>query len=42
MSELVTLKVDGKEISVPRGTMIMRAAEQAGVRIARLCDHPLL
>ena len=42
MSELVTLKVDGKEISVPRGTMIIRAAEQAGVRIPRFCDHPLL
>ena len=42
MSELVTLKIDGKEISVPKGTMIIRAAEQAGVRIPRFCDHPLL
>lgn len=42
MSELVTLKVDGKEVSVPKGTMIIRAAEQAGIRIPRFCDHPLL
>ena len=40
--ELVTLKIDGKEVSVPKGTMIIRAAEQVGVRIPRFCDHPLL
>lgn len=40
--ELVTLKIDGKEVSVPQGTMIIRAAEQAGIRIPRFCDHPLL
>ncbi|MCF2705991.1 NADH-quinone oxidoreductase subunit G [Arcanobacterium haemolyticum] len=39
---LVTLKIDGKEVSVPQGTMIIRAAEQVGVRIPRFCDHPLL
>lgn len=42
MSELVSLKIDGKDVSVPRGTMIIRAAEQVGVRIPRFCDHPLL
>ncbi|MCI1895562.1 MAG: NADH-quinone oxidoreductase subunit G [Ancrocorticia sp.] len=42
MSELVTLTIDGKEVSVPKGTMIIRAAEQVGVRIPRFCDHPLL
>ncbi len=40
--ELVTLKIDGKDVSVPKGTMIIRAAERVGVRIPRFCDHPLL
>ena len=42
MSELVTLTVDGKEVTVPRGTLIIRAAEQLGVEIPRFCDHPFL
>ena len=41
-SETVTLAIDGKEISVPRGTLIIRAAEQLGIEIPRFCDHPLL
>ena len=40
--EHVTLTIDGKEISVPAGTLIIRAAEQMGVEIPRFCDHPLL
>ena len=42
MAELVTLAIDGKEVTVPRGTLIIRAAEQVGVEIPRFCDHPLL
>jgi NADH-quinone oxidoreductase subunit G len=38
----VTLTIDGKEISVPAGTLIIRAAEQLGIEIPRFCDHPLL
>jgi NADH-quinone oxidoreductase subunit G len=38
----VTLTIDGKEITVPRGTLIIRAAEQLGIEIPRFCDHPLL
>ncbi|MGZ5292682.1 MAG: NADH-quinone oxidoreductase subunit NuoG [Actinomycetota bacterium] len=38
----VTLTIDGKEVSVPRGTLIIRAAEQLGIEIPRFCDHPLL
>jgi NADH-quinone oxidoreductase subunit G len=34
--------VDGKEVTVPAGTLIIRAAEQLGVEIPRFCDHPLL
>ena len=41
-AQLVTLTVDGKEITVPAGTLIIRAAEQLGIEIPRFCDHPLL
>jgi NADH-quinone oxidoreductase subunit G len=40
--DLVTLTIDGQEISVPKGTLIIRAAEQLGTIIPRFCDHPLL
>jgi len=40
--ELVTLTIDGNEISVPKGTLVIRAAELIGVQIPRFCDHPLL
>jgi NADH-quinone oxidoreductase subunit G len=40
--DLVTLTIDGLEVSVPKGTLIIRAAEQIGVQIPRFCDHPLL
>ncbi|MGB3684542.1 MAG: NADH-quinone oxidoreductase subunit G [Ornithinimicrobium sp.] len=38
----VTLTVDGVEVTVPEGTLVIRAAEQIGVQIPRFCDHPLL
>jgi NADH-quinone oxidoreductase subunit G len=40
--ELVTLTIDGTEVSVPKGTLVIRAAELIGVQIPRFCDHPLL
>lgn len=40
--DLVTLTIDGAEISVPKGTLVIRAAEQLGIEIPRFCDHPLL
>lgn len=40
--DLVTFTVDGIEMSVPKGTLVIRAAEQAGIQIPRFCDHPLL
>ncbi|MEW2622218.1 NADH-quinone oxidoreductase subunit G [Streptomyces sp. NPDC048106] len=40
--DLVTLTIDGIEISVPKGTLVIRAAEQLGIEIPRFCDHPLL
>ena len=41
-NNMVTLTIDGTEIEAPAGTLIIRAAEQAGIRIPRFCDHPLL
>ena len=38
----VSLTIDGRAVSVPAGTTIMVAAEQIGIRIPRLCYHPLL
>ncbi|MEV6399686.1 NADH-quinone oxidoreductase subunit G [Streptomyces sp. NPDC051907] len=40
--DLVTLTIDGVEISVPKGTLVIRAAELLGIEIPRFCDHPLL
>ncbi|UPK75830.1 NADH-quinone oxidoreductase subunit G [Nocardioidaceae bacterium SCSIO 66511] len=40
--ELVTLTIDDVEVSVPKGTLLIRAAELMGVEIPRFCDHPLL
>ena len=41
-SDEVTLTIDGVEVSVPKDTLVIRAAEQIGVQIPRFCDHPLL
>ncbi|MGH3739454.1 MAG: NADH-quinone oxidoreductase subunit G, partial [Micromonosporaceae bacterium] len=40
--ETVTLTIDGVEVTVPKGTLLIRAAEQLGIAIPRFCDHPLL
>lgn len=41
-TDLVTLTIDGVEVSVPKDTLVIRAAEQIGVQVPRFCDHPLL
>lgn len=38
----VTFTIDDVEVSVPKGTLVIRAAEQLGISIPRFCDHPLL
>ena len=38
----VRVTIDGFQIMVPKGTLIIRAAEQLGIQIPRFCDHPLL
>jgi formate dehydrogenase major subunit len=35
--KLVTLEIDGVEVSVPEGTSVMAAAVDAGVRVPKLC-----
>ncbi|MCX4091796.1 NADH-quinone oxidoreductase subunit G [Nocardia sp. alder85J] len=41
-AELVSVTIDGTTVSVPPGTLLIRAAELIGVQIPRFCDHPLL
>jgi NADH-quinone oxidoreductase subunit G len=38
----ITFTIDGIETTVPKGTLVIRAAEQLGIQIPRFCDHPLL
>jgi len=40
--DMITLVIDGFEVSVPKGTLVIRAAEKLGIQIPRFCDHPLL
>ena len=41
-TELITVTIDGFEVTVPKGTLVIRAAEKLGIQIPRFCDHPLL
>ncbi len=36
--DMVKLKINGKEITVPAGTTIVKAAEQMGINIPQLCN----
>jgi len=36
---MVQITINGKQIEVPEGTTVLRAAEMAGITIPRLCDH---
>src|SRR5690606_6661139 len=40
--DLISVTIDGVEVDVPKGTLVIRAAEQIGIQIPRFCDHPLL
>ena len=41
-NDLVNITIDDVEIAVPKGTLVIRAAEILGVQVPRFCDHPLL
>jgi len=40
--ETVTLKIDGKTVTVPAGTSVMRAAAEADIAIPKLCATDML
>lgn len=40
MAEMVTLRIDGQEVRVPKGTTILEAAKQVGKVIPHYCYHP--
>jgi len=40
MPELVTLTIDGREVSVPKGTTILEAAREIGTEVPHYCYHP--
>src|ERR1051325_75963 len=40
--DLVTVTIEGIQIAVPKGTMIIEAAKQAGVLVPHYCYHPAL
>ncbi len=37
---LVTLTIDGRSVTVPQGTVVWQAAQQAGIEIPIYCYHP--
>src|SRR5512138_2030133 len=41
-TDTVTVTIDGLQVAVPKGTLVIRAAELLGIAIPRFCDHPLL
>ena len=38
--ELVNLTIDGVPVGVPKGTLVIEAAKQAGVLVPHYCYHP--
>jgi NADH-quinone oxidoreductase subunit G len=42
VTETVSCTIDGIELTVPKSTLIIRAAEMLGIQVPRFCDHPLL
>ena len=38
--DTVTLTIDGQEVTVPKGTTLLQAAEGMGVRVPHYCYHP--
>jgi len=38
--ELVSLKIDGKDVKVPKGTLLVEAIKVAGSNVPTMCYHP--
>ena len=41
-TDLVTVEIDGRSVQVPKGSMIIQAADQIGIPIPRFCYHEKL
>jgi len=39
MADEITLTIDGQSVTVPSGTTILHAAQQAGIKIPTICYH---
>ncbi|MEZ4616335.1 MAG: 2Fe-2S iron-sulfur cluster-binding protein [Caldilineaceae bacterium] len=42
MTDQVTLTIDGREVTVPKGTLVVDAAEKLNIEIPVFCSHPKL
>ena len=42
MSDMITLTIDGQNVTAPAGSTILEAAKLVGIDIPTLCHHPLL
>jgi len=42
MTDSVTLTIDGKDVSVPQGTLVLDAAAKLNIEIPVFCSHPKL
>lgn len=40
MADSITLTIDGKQVSVPAGTLLIEAAKQLGVEVPSFCYYP--
>lgn len=39
VQDLVTIEIDGQAVEVPKGAMIIEAADKQGIHIPRFCYH---
>ncbi len=39
---MITLTIDNREVTVPKGTTVLAAADMLGIAIPRFCQHPKL
>jgi NADH-quinone oxidoreductase subunit G len=42
MDKMINLKIDGRDVTVPAGTLVVDAAKMAGITIPVFCYHPKL
>ena len=41
-ADTVTLTINGKEVTVPKGVTVLQAAEMSGIDVPTLCNHEIL